>query len=127
MTPEICLAIALFFEGRSESIDGQIAIGKVIMNRVESEKYPDSVCEVINQPYQFSFTHDGKSDDPTKYDTYYDEIAWEIAQDVAKELINNKVDIDITSTHYHTLDVSPSWKDKLQRDGKIGHHLFYTE
>ena len=59
-----CLAIAMYYEARNQPIDGQLAVAQVIMNRVESPRYPDTVCEVVWQPKQFSFTHDGLPERP---------------------------------------------------------------
>ncbi|MDP7638022.1 MAG: cell wall hydrolase, partial [Phycisphaerae bacterium] len=50
-----CLAIVIFLEARGEPLQGQIAVGQVVMNRVSSEKYPDSICAVVEQPDQFAF------------------------------------------------------------------------
>lgn len=65
-----CLAQAIYFEARSEPLEGQLAVGQVVMNRVESNAYPDTTCEVVFQNErmrhrcQFSFACDGKSDRP---------------------------------------------------------------
>jgi spore germination cell wall hydrolase CwlJ-like protein len=67
MTPMMCLAAAIFFEARDQPIDGQRAVADVVMNRVESNRWPDGICGVVFQDYQFSFTHDGMSDNYRKY------------------------------------------------------------
>jgi spore germination cell wall hydrolase CwlJ-like protein len=59
----LCLSAAIYYEARNQPVDGQLAVAEVIMNRVQSDRYPDDACEVINQNKQFSYTHDGKSDD----------------------------------------------------------------
>ena len=125
MTPAICLAIAIFFEARSEPVIGQIAIGQTIMHRVESKHYPDTVCGVVWQRKQFSFTHDGKSDNPKKYKGYWDRIAWGRAKVLAKRILAGKYE-DFTdgANHYHTNRISPKWSLCL-RPLQIGSHLFY--
>lgn len=50
-----CLAMAVYYESRGESLKGQRAVASVVMNRVRSPRFPDTVCEVIFQPHQFSF------------------------------------------------------------------------
>src|ERR671916_33370 len=55
-----CLASAIYFEARGEPIKGQLAVAEVVLNRVASKKYPDSICAVVKQPWQFSFVKDGK-------------------------------------------------------------------
>ena len=63
-----CLAAALYFEARGESRTGQIAVAQVIVNRMRSGAYPDSICDVVWQNShkrnrcQFSFTCDGRMD-----------------------------------------------------------------
>ncbi|MGI9415449.1 MAG: cell wall hydrolase, partial [Hyphomicrobiales bacterium] len=65
-----CLAVAIYYEARAESELGQIAVAQVILNRVESRAYPSSICGVVYQNAhmrnrcQFSFTCDGRPDDP---------------------------------------------------------------
>jgi spore germination cell wall hydrolase CwlJ-like protein len=54
-----CLAGAVYFEARSESLDGQLAVGRVIVARTQSGRFPASYCGVVYQPSQFSFIHRG--------------------------------------------------------------------
>src|SRR5678815_178687 len=54
-----CIAVAVYHEARGESLEGQLAVAKVIMNRAASGKYPTSWCGVVKQPWQFSFVHHG--------------------------------------------------------------------
>lgn len=124
MTPLMCMAVAIFFEARSEQLDGMIAIGEVIENRVQSSKFPDDVCSVVFQEKQFSFTHDRKSDNPIKYD---EPKAWTRSLVAARKVRNNNHDLAVNATHYHADWVTPYWSDILNYEGKIGHHLFYIE
>ena len=62
-----CLIAVIFFESRDQPIEGQFAVGDVVMNRVESTRFPNNICDVVYQKKQFSFTHDGMSDNPLKY------------------------------------------------------------
>lgn len=127
VTAMMCLAIAVFFEARNQEIDGMYAVAQVIENRVESEKFPDDVCEVVFQEKQFSFTHDGKSDNPVKYDSHYDRIMWDVSKEVAKDVLREDPFLFETSTHYHATYVKPKWASKLTLDGKVNDHIFYTE
>ena len=82
-----CLAEALYFEARGEPITGQLAVGEVILNRVEDSRYPSSICKVINQgtgrrfACQFTYTCDGK------LETVHERKAYEMALKLAKILI----------------------------------------
>jgi len=126
MTPLMCLATAIFFEARDQSITGQEMVAEVVMNRVAHEKFPDTVCGVVFQDKAFSFTHDGLSDDMFQYDTYYDRISAEVAMKIGQDYLHNEVRLGSASTHYHTVDVSPYWKGFFTVDGVVGDHIFYT-
>lgn len=122
-----CMATAIYFEARGESIKGQIAVGQVIMTRVRSTFYPNTICGVVYQGQwnknscQFSFACDGIADTPK------DRKQWETALDVAKNVISGKVYLDEIggATHYHATYVSPDWKKMMKRVTKIGVHIFY--
>lgn len=121
-----CLVAAIFFEARDQPLEGQFAVADVILNRVESSRWPDNICDVVYQPKQFSFTHDGMSDNPLKYlDNNIEKQAYKTALDVAIA-VDNGNRIGLTSTHYHTVDVDPYWNKHYRKDGTIGDHTFYT-
>ena len=119
MTSLMCLAVAVYFESRGEPLQGQYAVAEVVMNRVDDERYPDTVCGVVFERKAFSFTHDGKPDRLPK--TPAAEKAIEVATNVMAGL-----KMGITSTHYHTTYVKPYWTSDFELDGKVGDHVFYT-
>lgn len=121
MTMLMCMAVAIYFEARGEPADGQYAVGEVIINRVKSENYPNTVCDVVFEDKQFSFTHDGKKDRLPKGTTRASRKAMYIASRVLMEDT-----LGISSTHYHSVSVDPYWSKEFEFDGKIGNHLFYT-
>ena len=125
MTPLMCMAVAIFFEARAEPIVGMKAVANVIINRVEDQRYPDTVCGVVWERKQFSFTHDGLTDDPEAHTGHQDKLAWDTSQEVAKGALQGNL-LSITSTHYHSTSVLPSWTKHYNKDGKIGNHVFYT-
>ncbi|MCY4316582.1 MAG: cell wall hydrolase [Roseovarius sp.] len=121
-----CLTEAIYFEARSESIMGQVAVAEVILNRIDSPVYPDTICEVVNQGIgekhrcQFSYTCDGLREDID------DTRAFELAGKVASYMINGKThNITWGATHYHSRYVSPSWSSKFYQTEIIGNHHFY--
>ena len=118
----ICLATCVFYEARGESVDGQLAVAEVVLNRVRSNRYPDDICSVINQSRQYSYTHDGKSDDFLK-EPEQEAVVRAIL--VASEVLNG-YGLGITSTHYHTTAIMPYWAQFYDYDGKLGDHMFYT-
>lgn len=129
MTAElICLAMAVYFEARSEPILGQAAVAQVVLNRVESDKYPSTICGVVTQGgtrryrCQFSYYCDGKSEEPK------DQVAWRRAKVIARLTYEGALHPDIhDATHYHAVYVKPYWKNSLQLTATIGHHRFYSD
>ena len=123
-----CLAEALYFEARGEPIKGQLAVGEVILNRVEDTRYPSSICKVINQgtgrrfACQFTYTCDGK------LETVHERKPYEMALKIAKILMTTH-DGKLTrgSTHYHSNYVNPKWSKKFERVAKFGRHIFYRQ
>lgn len=117
----MCLALNIYFEARSEEPMGQLAVAEVTLNRVTSSRYPDTVCEVVWQRKQFSWTHDGKSDVPK------DARAWDMAVRAAKLAMKHR-DVVIVGnevTHYHADYVKPYWTTAYERVAKVGTHIFY--
>ncbi|MCL5776742.1 cell wall hydrolase [Limibaculum sp. FT325] len=121
-----CLTEALYFEARGESPIGQIAVAEVILNRVDSARYPDSVCAVVRQgagkgrSCQFSYNCDGKKEvigNRAAYDAL-GKIAWVMLQGRPRTLTGK-------ATHYHTTAVRPKWARRLVRTARIGEHIFY--
>ena len=126
MNQLMCLSAAIFFEARDQPIQGQLAVANVVMNRVESPRWPDEICAVVFQPSQFSFTHDGKSDNYLKYTSNVgDRQAIAIAEEIAISVIKGDR-LGLTSTHYHATYVKPYWLKQYHQDGRIGDHVFYT-
>ncbi len=122
-----CMTTALYFEARSEPEAGQIAVGQVIMNRVKSPDYPDTICGVVYQGSnrrtgcQFSFTCDGKADKPGN------KKQWEHSKRLANKVLEGQVWLKSigNATHYHATYVSPRWRHKMARVKQIGRHIFY--
>lgn len=63
----LCLAANVFFEARDQDYDGRLAVMEVTQIRMDDHRYPDTICEVVHQPYAFSWTQDGASNDPRTY------------------------------------------------------------
>ncbi|MEM8554745.1 MAG: cell wall hydrolase [Pseudomonadota bacterium] len=123
-----CLAEALYFEARGESIKGQFAVAEVILNRVKSSRYPDTVCGVINQgtgrkyACQFTYTCDGIAEN------IHEPRAWAQVSQVAGLMLQGaESNLTQGATHYHTHAVNPSWSRKFDRTASIGVHYFYRQ
>lgn len=121
-----CLSEAVYYEARSESRSGQLAVADVVKNRVKSKHYPNSICGVVfegaERPFacQFSFACDGSMDRaPTGK-------AWERSQEMAQVSLTGFVpDLTKNATHYHTVQVEPNWSKTLEFKAQIGFHKFY--
>ena len=123
-----CLSTAIYFEARGEPLQGQIAVGQVIMNRVRSPQFPETICGVVYQGQmapgcQFSFACDGKTDTP-KNDSH-----WALAQKLARQITSGEVWLPEIgySTFYHADYVSPYWKSTMNKIDSIGRHIFYKK
>ncbi len=116
-----CIAVAVYHEARGESLEGQMAVAKVIMNRAASGKYPASWCAVVKQPAQFSFVRRGAFPAVKTASS-----AWAKAQGIARLAMANVVPSLTTDVlWYHANYVAPSWGKRLSQAQRIGAHIFY--
>lgn len=129
MAEENCLARAVYFEARSETELGQLAVARVILNRTKDPDYPKSICGVVYQgsgvrnSCQFSFACDGLPDDVKQ------PAAWANSKRIASMAIDGDQSIRAigTATNYHADYVNPRWAKNMKRLIKIGHHIFYSD
>ena len=118
--PATCLAVAIYFEARGELDINQLKVAEVVMNRVESEKYPNTICGVVKQYKQFSFLNNAP-DNELIIDKKSE--AWRLAvhlADVAMKAGGRTVDV----CHYAHYDVDNFWTKKMTGK-KEGNHVFY--
>ncbi len=115
------------FEARGEPTRGQLAVAQVVMNRVRSTLYPDTICGVVYQGQwrrsgcQFSFTCDGRTDMPR------DKGKWRQANMLAERVTKGDSwlgDIGY-ATHYHANYVKPRWRRQMSKIKQVGKHIFY--
>ena len=124
-----CLAAGIYFEARGESTMGQLAVAEVILNRVESGEYPDSICGVVYQGAtrhnncQFSFACDGKVKVP------HNRLAWRKSQRLARYIMSGQLRREIVgpSLFYHADYVRPAWSQHMVEVAKVGKHIFYRK
>ncbi len=121
-----CLAEAVYYEARSESTSGQMAVAEVVLNRVSDSRFPNSVCEVVYQGQyrstgcQFTFTCDGSKRRAPRGRS------WERSRAVALHVsLGLGRDRTGNATHYHTYYVDPYWSAGLVETRVIGSHIFY--
>ena len=117
-----CLAGAVYFEARSEPLQGQLAVADVVLNRASSGRYPTTICAVVTQRAQFSFIRNGRFPEADRSsDSWRRAVA--IAR-IARERLTNQVAPNVL--WYHADYVAPVWRRNLTRVSKIGAHIFYS-
>lgn len=129
-----CLASNIYWESRNQSLVGQMAVGQVAINRVDSDRYPESICGVVKQTKyypsgginlhdcQFSWYCDGKSDLPLEREQHI----YEESFNLAVQLIDDRpLDVTEGSTHYHNDKVLPYWAKGFEHVTQIDNHIFY--
>jgi len=124
-----CLARNVYYEARGEPMAGQYAVAEVTMNRAASQRYPDTVCDVVYQrtwdPIRrryvaaFSWTELGGLEEPGGEE-------WQRAWDVADAVYNRRHTPALRGAlYFHATYVSPEWAKDKQRVARIGRHIFY--
>ncbi|HEX7821171.1 MAG TPA: cell wall hydrolase [Sphingobium sp.] len=114
-----CLASAIFYEARSESLAGKLAVARVVINRSESGRFPRSLCGVVTQPGQFSFVHGGRI--PSVATTAH---AWNNSVAIARVAMADSWKSPAEGAlFFHASRVSPGWA--RQRLAQIDNHIFY--
>ncbi len=109
-----CLATNVYREARSESFSGQVAVTKVVLNRMKMKEYPKTACGVVFQPLQFSWTSNWK------------EVKYTLDNVNAVVAAYNSTE-DFKATHYHVKTIKPSWSKRLKEGVTIGNHTFYLD
>jgi spore germination cell wall hydrolase CwlJ-like protein len=117
----VCLARNIYHEARGEVYEGQVGVAHVTMNRVRDSRWPNTVCGVVYQRKQFSWT----LEEPL-YET--DEKAWTLALNIAEQVVYG-IERDPTygANHYHASWMTPWWVNPSKRTIRIHHHIFYKE
>lgn len=113
-----CLATTIYYEARSESLTGQLAVAHVVLERAKSGRFPTSVCGVVTQPRQFSFVRGGRLPTPTHAGQ------WRTAKAIAQIAMDGSWENPVEGAlFFHSARVSPGWKH--DRVSRIGGHIFY--
>jgi N-acetylmuramoyl-L-alanine amidase len=118
-----CLAMALYWEARGEGREGMLAVSSVVLNRIEDERFPDSVCGVLQEggespPCQFSWWCDGKSDAPTNQTT------WSEVDSLAHTFLATRPQDPTDGALFnHATSIQRPWRRQLT--AQIGNHIFY--
>ena len=114
-----CLAVGIYFESKSESLAGQLAVGHVIADRAKSGRFASTYCGVLFQRSQFSFVRGKSYPAPARAGRQWHN-AVAVAKIVDQKLHNSPVP---NALFFHAKRVSPRWR--LSRVGSVGNHIFY--
>jgi N-acetylmuramoyl-L-alanine amidase len=136
-----CLALNIYHEARNDNLAGKVSVSDVVFNRMLDARYPNTICDVVEQSVlskwhlkqgsevpvrnmcQFSWFCDGLSDEPRKGKS------WDESQLIAQNFLTYGEYRGITegATHYHATYVEPNWATSkgMHMIGRIGEHIFY--
>jgi spore germination cell wall hydrolase CwlJ-like protein len=118
-TQVTCLAKNIYHESRGESVRGQEAVALVTLNRVRDPRWPDTICKVVYERNQFSWTRKPK---PIK-----NAAAWNRSLALAYKVLNgNILLVNFKAVYFHTPQVNPRWKHSVRKVASIGNHIFYS-
>ncbi|MFQ3665625.1 MAG: cell wall hydrolase, partial [Sphingomonadaceae bacterium] len=109
---------SIYWEAKGETLEGQLAVAEVILNRVEDRRFGENVCAVVTAPGQFSFVRGGEIPAPRNRAAYA--TARAIALIAMEEHWSPVVG---EATHFHARYVNPGWR--LKRVAQVGNHIFY--
>ncbi|MBC7986266.1 MAG: cell wall hydrolase [Sphingomonadaceae bacterium] len=112
-----CLAKIVLHEAGNQSRDGQLAVAQVVMNRVNSGRFADTICGVALQRGQFFNVHAYNPPRDARWDR-----AVEIALD-ARHATSAPVVAD--ALFFHAAYAQPSFFRSRQRVARLGDHVFY--
>lgn len=113
-----CLATAVYFESKGEPLEGQLAVAQVILNRMESRRFADTICGVVHQPRQFSYSKTAAVRTQSKN--------WRTAVAIASIAREERwQEIAPEALFFHANYVAPSWRQSRVKVSQIGAHIFY--
>jgi spore germination cell wall hydrolase CwlJ-like protein len=120
-----CLARSIYWEAKGEPPEEMEAVANVVMNRLASEDFPDTVCAVVKQgsetrSCQFSWWCDGRPDEVVE------EARYEQAREIARKALNGQLrDRTDGALYFHDRTVSPDWAQEYLRTTQTRRFLFY--
>jgi len=119
------LALNMYHEARSDGIDAMIMVAEVTLNRVENSRYPNTICGVVYQRRQFSWTHTLRNHNPRERES------WQTALILSREILSGQTETFNTgATHFLNPDLVrriPRWAREYEEIGRVGNHVFYRE
>lgn len=115
-----CLANNIYYEAATEPYEGKVAVGQVTINRTHDIDRPRTICGVVYEPFQFTWTRHKLKE--------VNEHLYQEAVAIAKRILTKKERSAIIGkdvTYYHAVWVHPEWADEHEIAAQIGNHIFY--
>jgi spore germination cell wall hydrolase CwlJ-like protein len=120
-SPELlCLTKNVYYEARGECLKCRYAAARVVINRVEDNRWADNVCEVVYQRVQFSWTAD-------VHRIVNDPVAWESSKGIALDVLENNAFSHFKALYFHNIEVFPDWASRTKFYKQKDNHIFYTD
>jgi spore germination cell wall hydrolase CwlJ-like protein len=113
-----CLADNIYHEARGEPFRGQLAVAQVTINRFLSGRHGKTICAVVHERKQFSWT----STKPRVRDLK----RWQDSYTVAQFMLSGTQIADFDAQFYHAKKVNPNWNREKPVLKVIGQHIFYS-
>ena len=119
------MAMNIYYEAGGEPLIGKIAVGAVTLNRLKDSRFPKNIRDVVTEPFQFSWYNTKIANTPPSNNK-----RWKESYEVAKMLLTKTVGNDIIkllegATHFHAIDIKPSWAARKTKIATIEGHIFY--
>lgn len=111
---ERCHVENIYHEARGEGWTGWALVKATVENRVLDSRWPSTVCDVVYQPQQFSWT--SNPNEVTDIDS------WNRIVSFVKEGVHSNFK---GATHYHTVSINPWWAKSYEYLGTVGQHKYY--
>lgn len=129
----LCMALNIYWEARSEPLQGQHYVAQVTFNRADRD--PAKVCEVVFKPYQFSWANPLTTSDQIQRASIAhrfipkEKKAWWMAKDIARWTVKGYIpDVTGGATHFHTNYIrKPRWARGMRHLASVGAHHFYAD
>ena len=119
------MAMNIYHEAGNQPLIGKIAVGVVTLNRLHDKRYPKNIRDVVTEPQQFSWYNTKNANTPPANNS-----RWRESYEVAKLLLTKAIGSDIIkllegATHFHAIDIKPSWVGRVTKVATIEGHVFY--
>ena len=126
MLIEFCLALTIYHEARGEPLEGQRAVAEVVLNRVAHSSFPDDVCGVVKDPYQFSYVSNGWAQIPTVTQGG-PRLLWLQVRPSPTSIQEAAISAIKVCLWYHRSDITTRWSECLDKKMTIGEHTFFSD